>query len=112
MVNMPYQWYLMWSHITHIYEEGIEYGLKLLPKITGDHVKLALYSAIRVPLAVQILSTSMSTLLKEYGPEEAQGTDFCQMMDMVFGTIRDNTRLQIWVTGTAFKVLSRLAEIN
>ena len=77
--------YLLWSHITHIYEEDIEYGLKLLPKITGDHVKLTPNSAMRVRLAVQILSTSMAAILKEYGPEEAKGTsDFCQMMDMFF----------------------------
>ncbi len=77
--------YLLWSHIREIYQEDRDCGLKLLPKLTADHVSLTPYSAMRVHLAVQILSSSIATVLKEYGPEEAKGTaEFCAMMDMYF----------------------------
>ena len=63
----------------------MEYGLKLLPKLTTDHVLLNSYSVMRVYLATQILSASVGTTLKEFGPETASGTsDFCLMMDKFF----------------------------
>ena len=77
--------YLLWSHIHVIYQEDPECGLKLLPKLSNDHVCLTPYSAMRVHLAVQVLSSSMAKVLHEYGPKEAKGTsDFCEKMDMFF----------------------------
>ena len=46
--------YLLWSHIHVIYQEDPECGLKLLPKLSNDHVCLTPYSAMRVHLAVQV----------------------------------------------------------
>ncbi len=77
--------YILWSHISQIYNEDLECGLKLLPKLTSDHVNLTPYSVMRVKLAVQVLSSSMAKVLKAYGPDEASGTaTFCEYMDKFF----------------------------
>eukprot|EP00794_Sanderia_malayensis_P011563 gene11563-12758_t len=77
--------HIIWNHIKHIYEEDLDCGLKLLPKLTSDHVNITPYSAMRVHLAVQVLSSSVAAVLREYGPKEASATaEFCEKMDMFF----------------------------
>ncbi len=76
---------IIWNHIKHIYEEDLDFGLKLLPKLTSDHVNITPYSAMRVHLAVQVLSSSVAEVLREYGPKEAIATaEFCEKMDLFF----------------------------
>eukprot|EP00794_Sanderia_malayensis_P012456 gene12456-13744_t len=77
--------HIIWNHMKHIYEEDLDCGLKLLPKLTSDHVNITPYSAMRVHLAVQVLSSSVAAVLREYGPKEASATaEFCEKMDMFF----------------------------
>ena len=40
------------------------------PKITTEHINLTPYSVMNVRLAAQVLSTSVSTALKTFGPPE------------------------------------------
>ena len=43
---------------------------------------------MNVKLAVQILSSSVGNILKEFGPPEASGTaEFCILMDTFFGCL-------------------------
>ena len=73
-----YMWndgkYVVWQYIIQSYNEDQENGLKMLPKITSDHVKLTLYSVMRVNLAAQVLSSAMSSVLTQFGPPEASAT--------------------------------------
>ena len=84
-----YMWnngmYLLWQHITQMFFQDIDSGLKLLPKLTYDHINLNSYSVMRVSFAAQVLSASVSAVLKSFGPPEAQGTaKLCEMVDGFF----------------------------
>ena len=84
-----YMWnsgvFILWSHITQIYDEQLQSGLKLAPKLSSDHMYLTPYSVMRVNLAVQVLSETVGNVLKQFGPAEAAGTSkFCLMMDKFF----------------------------
>ena len=54
-----YMWnnemYLLWEHIVKIYHEDLENGLKILPKISNEHVYLNSYSVMTVKYAVLCL---------------------------------------------------------
>lgn len=84
-----YMWndvsFILWQHITQIFYQDIDNGLKLLPKLTYDHINLNSYSIMRVNLAAQVLSASAATVLKSFGPPEAAATSkFCEMVDGFF----------------------------
>ena len=69
--------HLLWQHIVQLYYQDIENGLKLMPRLTYDHIKL-----MHVSLAAQILSF---TVLKSFGPPGAKGTSkLCEMVDSYF----------------------------
>jgi len=87
-----YMWndgnFILWTHITDIFYEDRECGLKLLPKLTFDHVKLTPYSVMNVRLAAQVLSNSVSQILTEYGsPDSKETARFCLMMDSFFDIV-------------------------
>ena len=78
-------YFLIWLHILQIFNEDMENGLKLLPRIKSDHVKLTSYSVMRINLAAQVLSSTMSAVLENFGPPDAIETaKFCKMMDTFF----------------------------
>ena len=80
--------FLIWNHISDIFLEDQEYGLQLLPKITYEHVYLAPYSVMNVRLAAQVLSTTVSKVLSNYGPADVAGTaEFCLMFDRFFDIV-------------------------
>ena len=62
-----YMWndgkYLLWQHIVQVYQDELENGLKILPKLTRDHVYPTPFSVMTVKYAVQILSKAMSVAL-------------------------------------------------
>ena len=45
--------YILWQHIAQLFYEDTDNGLKLLPKLSQDHIKLNSYSVMRVNLAAQ-----------------------------------------------------------
>ena len=61
--------FLLWSHIAHLYYEDLESGLKLVNKLTSDHINLTSYSVMRVNLAGQVLSETVGNVLNSFGPE-------------------------------------------
>ena len=84
-----YMWnngmHLLWQHIAQLFYEDLDSGLKLLPKLTYDHINLNSYSVMRVNLAAQVLSASVSAVLKSFGPPESHGTaTLCEMIDKFF----------------------------
>ena len=84
-----YMWnsgfFLLWSHISQIYDEQLESGLKFVPKLTYDHINLTAYSVMKVKLASQVLSDTVGNVLAQFEPPEATGTaNFCLMMDKFF----------------------------
>ena len=63
----------------------MESGLKLVHKLTSDHINLTSYSVMRANLGAQVLSETVGNVLNNFGPEEAAGTGkFCLMMDKFF----------------------------
>ena len=83
MFNNGY--YLLWSHISQLFKEDLECGLRLVPKITSEHINLTPFSVMNVKLAAQVLSTSVSVALQTFAPPETLETaKFCEMMDKYF----------------------------
>ena len=84
-----YMWnnghYILWSHIAQMFYQDIDNGLKLLPRLTYDHINLKSYSVMRVNLAAQVLSSSVAAVLKSFGPaEEAETAKLCEMIHGFF----------------------------
>lgn len=77
--------YILWQHFIQLFHQDLDNGLKLLPRLTYDHIKLSAYSTMRVNLAVQILSASVANVLKSFGPPDTIATSkLCEMMDNFF----------------------------
>ena len=51
--------YLLWQHIVQVYQDELENGLNILPKLTRDHVYLTPFSVMTAKYAVQIFSKTM-----------------------------------------------------
>ena len=66
-----YMWnsgfFLLWSHISNFYYQDLECGLKMMNKLTNDHINLTPFSVMRVRLAAQVLSETVSVVLNTYG---------------------------------------------
>ena len=74
--------FLIWNHIADIFHEDRECSLHVLPKLTFEHIKLSSFSIMNVKLAAQILSSSVSNILNNFGIPEAAGTaKFCSLMN-------------------------------
>ena len=77
--------YMLWSHITSIYHENLNHGLKLVPKLKYEHVNLTPFSKMNVRLAAQVLSETVGKVIEHFGPPEALETSkFCIMIDKFF----------------------------
>ena len=77
--------FILWQHITQLFYQDVESGLKLLPKITYDHIYVTSFSAMRVNLAAQVLSASVAAVLRSFSPPDTAGTaQLCEMVDSFF----------------------------
>lgn len=77
--------HLLWSHISDLVHEDMEFGLKLLPKLSSNHINLTSYSVMNVRLAAQVLSNTVGNILKEFGrPEASETSKFCLDFDKFF----------------------------
>ena len=65
---------LLWQHIARIYFMDAESPLKVLSKITYDHISLTTYSVMRVDLPTRILSSTMASVLTHQGGNKLSGT--------------------------------------
>ena len=70
-------------------------GLKLLPKLTLAHVNLTPYSKMNVRLATQILSESVSCILREYYPAGTFGTsELCHYANKFFDCLNSRNQFE------------------
>ena len=84
---------IIWEYFTKLVFDEMSNGLKLLPKLTLEHVKLNPYSIMTVRLAAQIMSESVSNVLYTYYPKETHlAAEFCKNVDKFFDCA--NTRNQ------------------
>ena len=76
---------MIWYHIYKIAFDEMNNSLKLIPKLTLEHVQLNPYSIMKVHLAIQVLSENVSYILINYYPDAAHGTaEFCKFINMFF----------------------------
>ena len=99
LLLLRYMWngdkYILWQHIAQLYYQDAENGLKLLPRITFDHIKLNSYSVMRVNLAAQVLSATVAAVLESFGPAEASATaKFCSMVDSFFDCLNVRSKTE------------------
>ena len=74
-----------------VFQEDLQNGLKIIPRITNDHINLTPYSLMTVKLAAQVLGKSMSIALSEFeSPDTEQTAIYCDMIDSFFDCL--NTR--------------------
>ena len=70
-----YMWnngnFILMNHITTLHYENCQFDLKWLPKLSDAYFSLTAFSVTNVNLAVQILSSSVGNILKEFCPPEA-----------------------------------------
>ena len=77
--------YLLWEHISKAYYEDVGGELRSLPKIRMEHIKMTSYSSMKVYLAAQVLSSTMSAALTLFGGEECAATaKYCKIIDSFF----------------------------
>ena len=75
--------FVLWSHICTLYYQDLECGIKMLNKLTSDHINLTPFSVMRVRFAAQVLSETGS-VLNSFGPADAVGTaKFCLMITVL-----------------------------
>ena len=83
---------IKWSYIKQFYECDSKLSIRLAPKITEKHLDLPPFAAMRVPLAAQVLSYTVSAALSTYVaigklPDEAVHTaEFIKLIDGLFDT--------------------------
>ena len=76
---------MIWYQIYKIVSDEMNNGFKLILKLTLEHVQLNPYSIMKVHLATQVLSESVSNILINYYPDAVHATaKFCKFMDMFF----------------------------
>ena len=78
--------FILWQHIAQVFYYDVESGLKLLPKLTYDHINVTSFSAMRVNLAAQVLSASVAAVLRSFRPppDTAGTAQLCEMVDSFF----------------------------
>ena len=77
--------HLLWKHIVDLYEADRKNMVRTMPKLTNEHVYLTSYSKMRVNLATQVLSETVSNIMMAYSSSETQETaTFLLMMDKFF----------------------------
>ena len=77
--------YLLWKYVTRIHFMYAESPLKVLSKITYDHIILTPYLVMSVDLAAQILSSTMTSVLNHHGGNELSHTSkYCNIIDQFF----------------------------
>ena len=77
---------ILWTHLSRMfYDELAIGGLKVLPKITQQHIQLTPYSVMTVKYATQVLSKTVAVALSTFGADDTKETaTFCTLMDSWF----------------------------
>ena len=95
--------YLLLEHIVKIYHEDLENELKILPKISNEHVYLNSYSVMTVKYAVHVLSKTMFIALSQYGsPDASETVQFCYMINHFFDCLNVRSTTEAVKKGITF----------
>lgn len=74
-----------------MFKKDEERPLKLMPKLTREHLYLTPHSKMRVNLAAQVMSSSVANVMTTYGlPEFSETAHFISLVDRFFDCL--NTR--------------------
>lgn len=87
---------MIWDHIAKVYYSDLDSGLHQLPKLTADHIHLSSYAKMKVKLAVQVLSNTVSVVLKHNFPggEADETAKFCSMVNTFFDCANVRSRTE------------------
>ena len=55
---------IVWYHLIKLYNDELGRNLKLIPKLTSEHFNLTPFSVMNVRLASQVLSETVSRVIK------------------------------------------------
>ena len=58
------------DHFIHLVNDEVNSGLKFIPKLTLEHVNLTPYSVMNISFAIQVLSSTVANVLRNYHGEE------------------------------------------
>ena len=90
---------IQWEHVVNFYNFDRRGGIRMAPKLTEQHIYLPMFTKMRVRLAAQVLSHSVTagitTLARlNHLPMEALSTaTFIENMDQLFNTFNSSTFL-------------------
>ena len=85
---------IFWDHIIYLVNDEVNFGLKLIPKLTLKHIHFSSYSVINVSFAVQVLNSTVANVLRNYYGEETHGTaKLCEYLEKFFDCL--NARNQV-----------------
>ncbi len=77
----------------------------MLPRFTTEHVRLNSYSCMRVNLAAQVLSETVSKVMQHYGGDDAAETaKFCIFMDRFFDCTNVRSMTEGWRSLKPFRM--------
>jgi len=85
---------ILWRHISQVVQDDLNRGLKLLPKLSQNHIYLTSYSSMTVSYATQILSSSMANVMNHYYPEFKDTATYCQLTDGFFDCCNVRNQLE------------------
>ena len=72
---------IVWDHFIHLVNDEINSGLKLIPKLTLEHVYLTPYSVMNVCSTVKVLSSTVANVLRNSFGEKTNGAaELCEYM--------------------------------
>lgn len=76
---------ILWTHILNLYELDYQRTVKLVPKLTRDHVYLDSHSRMRVGLAAQVFSEAVANALElEFGETCRETIKLIKIMNKFF----------------------------
>lgn len=87
---------VQWSFIREFYESDHPLRVRLAPKLTDSHICPTVFSRMRVKLATQVLSDSVSTGIAAFiamgrlPPAASATSDFLLEMDILFDTLNSS----------------------
>ena len=78
--------FLLWEHIAKLYFSDLDCGLHQLPKLSAEHIDLKSFSKMKVSLATQVMSRTVSLALKRYytNGEADETAKLCEMINDFF----------------------------
>ena len=98
--------HVVWRHVIDADQADLDQGLKLLPRLTTDRIKLNSYSKMKVRLAAQVLSSSVAAVLRTFY-ETSATAEFCDEMDQFFYCLMNVKERESPFLNLTFQLMTR-----